>query len=86
MLTKTSHDAHVVRQFVAPASKGFVDEQNQPTADRGEMTATPQEAEEPLLRHVDQLYRLTRTAGFWPAAILTAVVFGYSHVGNSGED
>jgi membrane protease YdiL (CAAX protease family) len=32
------------------------------------------------------LFSLTRIAGFWPAAILTAVVFGYTHVGNSGED
>jgi len=32
------------------------------------------------------LYTLTRIAGFWPAAILTAIVFGYTHVGNSGED
>lgn len=32
------------------------------------------------------LYTLTRITKFWPAAILTAVVFGYSHVGNSGED
>jgi hypothetical protein len=32
------------------------------------------------------LYTLTRMAGFWPAAILTAIVFGFSHVGNSGED
>ena len=32
------------------------------------------------------LYTLTRIAGFWPAAILTGIVFGYSHVGNSGED
>src|SRR6516225_5177038 len=32
------------------------------------------------------LYTLTRIAGFWPAAILTAIVFSYSHIGNSGED
>ena len=32
------------------------------------------------------LYTLTRIAGFWPAAILTAIVFGYTHVGNFGED
>ena len=32
------------------------------------------------------LYTLNRIAGFWPAAVLTAIVFGYSHVGNSGED
>ena len=32
------------------------------------------------------LYTLTRIAGFWPAAFLTAIVFGYSHIGNSGED
>jgi len=32
------------------------------------------------------LYALSRITGFWPAAILTAFVFGYSHVGNSGED
>jgi hypothetical protein len=32
------------------------------------------------------LYTLTAIAGFWPAAILTAIVFGYTHIGNSGED
>jgi membrane protease YdiL (CAAX protease family) len=32
------------------------------------------------------LYTLTRIIGFWPAALLTAIVFGYAHVGNSGED
>ena len=31
-------------------------------------------------------YTLTRIAGFWPAAILTAIVFGYIHVGNTGEN
>jgi membrane protease YdiL (CAAX protease family) len=32
------------------------------------------------------LYTLTRIVGFWPAAILTAIGFSYSHTGNSGED
>jgi membrane protease YdiL (CAAX protease family) len=32
------------------------------------------------------LYTLTTIAGFWPAAILTAIVFGYTHIGNPGED
>ena len=32
------------------------------------------------------LYTLTMIAGFWPAAIVTAIVFGYAHSGNSGED
>jgi len=32
------------------------------------------------------LFTLTRITKFWPAAILTAIVFGYSHVGNAGED
>jgi membrane protease YdiL (CAAX protease family) len=32
------------------------------------------------------LHVLTRIAGFWPAAILTAMVFAYVHIGNSGEN
>ena len=32
------------------------------------------------------LYTLTMIAGFWPAAMVTAIVFGYTHSGNSGED
>jgi membrane protease YdiL (CAAX protease family) len=32
------------------------------------------------------LYTLSAGIGFWPAAVLTAVIFGYSHHGNSGED
>ncbi len=32
------------------------------------------------------LYMLSAGIGFWPAAILSAAYFGYSHHGNSGED
>jgi membrane protease YdiL (CAAX protease family) len=32
------------------------------------------------------LFTLSTGIGFWPAAILTAAFFGYSHHGNSGED
>jgi len=32
------------------------------------------------------LYTLSAGIGFWPAAILSAAYFGYSHHGNSGED
>lgn len=32
------------------------------------------------------LYTLAAGIGFWPAAILSAAYFGYSHHGNSGED
>lgn len=32
------------------------------------------------------LFTLSAGIGFWPAAILSAVFFGYSHHGNSGED
>jgi len=32
------------------------------------------------------LYTLTTIVGFWPAAMVTAIVFGYTHSGNSGED
>jgi membrane protease YdiL (CAAX protease family) len=32
------------------------------------------------------LYTLTQGIGFWPAAILTSAIFGYSHLGNSGEN
>jgi uncharacterized protein len=31
------------------------------------------------------LYTLTHGIGFWPAAILLSGIFGYSHLGNSGE-
>jgi membrane protease YdiL (CAAX protease family) len=32
------------------------------------------------------LYTLSAGIGFWPAAIVSAAYFGYSHHGNSGED
>jgi len=32
------------------------------------------------------LFTLSTGMGFWPAAILSAAFFGYSHHGNSGED
>ena len=32
------------------------------------------------------LFTLSAGVGFWPAAILSAAYFGYSHHGNSGED
>lgn len=32
------------------------------------------------------LFTLSSGIGFWPAAILSAAYFGYSHYGNSGED
>jgi len=32
------------------------------------------------------LYTLTAGFGFWPAALPTSAFFGYSHVGNRGED
>src|ERR1700732_3497324 len=32
------------------------------------------------------LYTLTAGIGFWPAAIISAAIFGYGHRGNSGED
>jgi len=32
------------------------------------------------------LFTLSTGIGFWPAAILSAAFFGYSHHGNSGED
>jgi uncharacterized protein len=32
------------------------------------------------------LFTLSAGIGFWPAAILSAAFFGYSHRGNSGED
>lgn len=32
------------------------------------------------------LFTLSAGIGFWPAAILSAAFFGYSHHGNSGED
>jgi uncharacterized protein len=32
------------------------------------------------------LFTLSMGIGFWPAAILSAAFFGYSHHGNSGED
>ena len=33
-----------------------------------------------------RLFTLSAGIGFWPAAILSAAYFGYSHHGNSGED
>lgn len=32
------------------------------------------------------LFTLSAGIGFWPAAVLSAAFFGYSHYGNSGED
>ena len=32
------------------------------------------------------LYTLSAGIGFWPAAIISAAIFGYGHHGNSGED
>jgi len=32
------------------------------------------------------LFTLAAGIGFWPAAVLSAAYFGYSHQGNSGED
>jgi len=32
-----------------------------------------------------QLYTLTKAVGFWPAAIVLSVIFGFTHLGNSGE-
>jgi hypothetical protein len=32
------------------------------------------------------LFTLSAGIGFWPAAVLSAAYFGYSHHGNSGED
>src|SRR5262249_23710075 len=32
------------------------------------------------------LYTLTQVIGFWPAAIVSSAAFGYSHLGNSGEN
>ena len=32
------------------------------------------------------LSTLTKSIGFWPAAIASSAVFGYSHLGNSGEN
>lgn len=32
------------------------------------------------------LYTLTQGIGFWPAAFLSSAVFGYSHLGNTGEN
>jgi CAAX protease family protein len=32
------------------------------------------------------LYTLSLGIGFWPAAILSSILFGYGHHGNSGED
>jgi uncharacterized protein len=32
------------------------------------------------------LFTLSRGIGFWPAALLSSAYFGYSHIGNSGED
>jgi len=33
-----------------------------------------------------QLSTLTKAIGFWPAAIVLSAVFGFSHLGNSGEN
>ena len=33
-----------------------------------------------------QLSTLTKGIGFWPAAIVLSAVFGFSHLGNSGEN
>lgn len=41
--------------------------------------------EETLLRGYLQ-HTLARGIGFWPAAACTSVVFGLTHIGNSGED
>src|SRR5262245_45590621 len=32
------------------------------------------------------LYTLTKAIGFWPAAALSSAIFGYSHIGNPGEN
>jgi len=32
------------------------------------------------------LYTLTQATGFWPAAALSSAIFGYSHIGNPGEN
>src|SRR5262249_12617462 len=32
------------------------------------------------------LYTLTQATGFWPAAALSSAMFGYSHMGNPGEN
>jgi membrane protease YdiL (CAAX protease family) len=32
------------------------------------------------------LFALSEGIGFWPAAVLTSVIFGYMHLGNSGEN
>ncbi len=32
------------------------------------------------------LYTLGQAIGFWPAAILSSAIFGYSHLANSGEN
>lgn len=32
------------------------------------------------------LFTLAKGIGFWPAAVLSSAYFGYSHIGNSGED
>jgi membrane protease YdiL (CAAX protease family) len=42
-------------------------------------------AEETLFRGYAQ-YTLARGMGFWPAAILLACLFGFVHIGNSGEN
>src|SRR5215510_5156406 len=33
-----------------------------------------------------QLYTLTKGIGFWPAAIVLSAVFGFTHLGNAGEN
>src|SRR5262249_10164695 len=32
------------------------------------------------------LYTLTQSIGFWPTAVLSSAIFGYSHIGNPGEN
>jgi membrane protease YdiL (CAAX protease family) len=32
------------------------------------------------------LYTLAQGIGFWPAAVLSSALFGYSHLGNAGEN
>jgi hypothetical protein len=39
-----------------------------------------------VVRHGGQPRIAVQGIGFWPAAILSAAYFGYSHHGNSGED
>jgi hypothetical protein len=41
-------------------------------------------SEEFAIRGYPQL-TLTHSVGFWPAAIITSLILGVAHVGNSGE-